>query len=144
MRRVGRKRGRAIRLALLFPLLIPAVVGAQANPKAILGTWRGTSTCVDKVTFPACNDEEVIYQVTAIDNSDSVTVHAEKIVKGKREAMGDNIFGPESGGTWVSRFPMGRYTGVITLTVRGDEIEGDLVQQMRGRVRRISLQREKS
>jgi hypothetical protein len=33
---------------------------------------------------------------------------------------------------------------VITLTVRGDEIEGDLVQQMRGRVRRISLQREKS
>ena len=115
---------------------------AQGGPKAIIGTWRGTSTCVDKVTFPACNDEVVVYTVTAIDKSDSVNVHADKIVNGKRESMGDYNFGPDAAGTWVSRFPLGRYTGVITLKVTDDTIEGDFVQQLRGRVRVISLQRE--
>ena len=138
-----RRRGlrpRDVLGALLF-LGAHTFAQAQAPPKAILGTWRGTSTCVDKVTFPACNDEEVIYQITAIDKSDSVTVHAEKIVKGKRESMGDNIFGPEAGGTWVSRFPLGRYTGVITLTVHGDDMDGTFVQELRGQVRKISLHR---
>ena len=126
----------------LISTFVISAVEAQQPSKAIVGTWRGASTCVDKVKFPACNDEEVIYQITVIDKSDSVTVHADKIVNGKRESMGDNRFGPGARGTWVSRFPLGRDTGVITLTVHGDDMDGTFIQQIQGQVRKMSLRRQ--
>ena len=58
------------------------LVGLVQADTSILGTWRGTSTCVDKVAFPACHDEVVIYEIRShLTAADSVIVRADKVVK---------------------------------------------------------------
>ena len=49
-----------MRLLTAIPLILLAswATPAHAQESPILGSWHGTSTCVDKVKFPACNDEE--------------------------------------------------------------------------------------
>src|SRR5262245_40743389 len=54
----------------------------------IVGTWRGSSICVDRQAAPACTDETVVYDITATPGkADTVTVKADKIVNGTRELM---------------------------------------------------------
>jgi hypothetical protein len=131
---------RAFATVLLLGTAAASVAAAQSP---ILGTWRGTSTCADKVAFPACNDEVVIYVVKATEGrSDSVTVRADKIVGGDREFMGEFQFGSSSPGTWQSEFQTARYHGRWTLTIEGTQMTGTLVDLPSGRlVRRVSLQR---
>src|SRR2546427_692001 len=50
------------RRGILAPLLILGIIAA-AQAAGILGEWRGTSTCMDKVAYPACTDEVVVYDV---------------------------------------------------------------------------------
>src|SRR4051812_41741362 len=69
--------------------LVAALLFFQAS--GLVGSWRGTSTCVDRVHFPNCHDEEVIFDVVARDSTgDTVTVRADKIVQGHREFMGES------------------------------------------------------
>ena len=50
-------------LLLLVLLAISSSSTAEdANAKAILGVWRGTSICVNLEAAPACKNEEVIYE----------------------------------------------------------------------------------
>jgi hypothetical protein len=65
-----------------------AQTGAS-DPATLLGTWRGTSLCTDRVAAPACNDENVVYEFTP--GSKPGTVHwvADKDVNGQRETMGE-------------------------------------------------------
>jgi hypothetical protein len=130
---------------LLFAVTYPATAAAQDTTRAgIIGTWQGTSTCVDKVAFPACHDEQVIYEVRAAQPPDSVILRADKIVNGIREPMGELVFGRQPSGAWSSEFQTPRVRGRWTLTVEGTHMSGGLVDLPSGRqVRAVSLQRSR-
>ena len=50
-------------------VLLSGPIGQAAaktpGPAELIGTWRGTSTCTDRVAAPACNDETVVYEFSA-------------------------------------------------------------------------------
>ena len=53
--------------------------------RPILGTWRGTSTCVKSPEFPSCHDEVVVYEFQeSAQGGDAVTCEAFKIVDGEK------------------------------------------------------------
>lgn len=138
----------ALRLAWYGALVVvaerPPDAAAQTGTQAdIIGTWQGTSTCVDKVTFPACHDEEVIYEVRpTAQSADSVTLRADKVVNGSREFMGELVFGRGSGGEWSSEFESPRGRGRWTIRVEGTRMWGGLIDVPSGRqVRAVALQR---
>lgn len=117
-------------LAVLIALLLALGAdnaAAQARTDSIMGAWHGTSRCVDKAAFPACNDEEVIYEVRAhATSADSVTLRADKIVNDARESMGELSFGRGTDGSWVSEFRSARYQVRWTITVQGSRMSGEL------------------
>ena len=39
----------------------------QTSVDDLLGTWRGTSTCVDHIAAPACQDEVIVYEFCRAD-----------------------------------------------------------------------------
>ena len=91
---------------------------AASNP---VGVWRGTSLCL--VRPSPCNDEIVVYRITRVNASDSVSLDARKIVNGQEEEMG--VLGcrlAESGAQLTCTMP----NGVWRFTIRGDSLVGDL------------------
>ena len=126
----------------VLALVVVTASGVVAQTR-LVGTWQGTSTCADKVAFPACNDEVVIYVIQPVGaRADSITVKADKIVNGAREYMGDLQFGRAGEGTWEAEIQTARYHDRWTLTVEGDHITGTLVDLPSGRlVRNVSLRR---
>lgn len=110
---------------------------------SIVGSWHGTSTCVDKVHFPACNDEEVIYDVRARSGTaDTVDLRADKVVNGVREFMGELVFGRRGDGSWSSVFKNTRVTIRFELSVNGTAMTGRILDVPSERIiRRISLRR---
>jgi len=59
--------------------LVTALLFFQAS--GLVGSWRGTSTCVDREHFPNCHDEEVIFDAVARGNTgDTVTVEGRSII----------------------------------------------------------------
>jgi len=124
-------------------LLLAGVDVTTAQTGSIVDSWQGTSTCVDKVQFPACNDEQVIYDVSAQPGTaDSVLIRADKIVNGSREFMGEFTFVRGAGDQWWAEFQGGRGTGRWELSVQGDTLTGRLLALPSGSVvRRVSLRR---
>jgi hypothetical protein len=39
--------------------------GSFVGPAQLIGVWRGTSICTDRVAAPACHDETVVYEFTS-------------------------------------------------------------------------------
>jgi len=76
-----------VHLWLLASFLM--VQSSAPSPTQLLGTWRGTSTCTDRVAAPACNDEVVVYEFTKGVKPGTVHWAADKVVNGKREPMGE-------------------------------------------------------
>jgi hypothetical protein len=140
-RLVPRMRTRIARIVAL--LLLAGVDVTTAQTGSIVGSWQGTSTCVDKVQFPACNDEQVIYDVSAQSpGADSVLIRADKIVNGSREFMGEFTFVRGAGNQWSTEFQGGRNPDRWELSVQGDTLTGRLLDLPSGSVvRRVSLRR---
>jgi hypothetical protein len=94
----------------------------------IVGTWRGTSVCVDRQAAPACTDEEVIYEIVAsTGHPDSVTVTADKVVDGKRVPMGVLDFTYEATSrSWTSELETPRVHALWRLSVSGKMLSGTL------------------
>ena len=91
---------------------------AKSNP---VGVWRGTSACT--VRPSACKDEIVVYRVTRVNATDSLTIDASKIVNGQEDDMG--VIGcrsTASGAQLTCAIP----TGVWHFTIRGDSLIGEL------------------
>ncbi|TMQ09527.1 MAG: hypothetical protein E6J90_10530 [Deltaproteobacteria bacterium] len=63
----------------------PAALGDPAGPP-VIGVWRGTSQCT--VRPSPCNDEIVVYHVSAGAGPDELAVQANKVVDGREEDMG--------------------------------------------------------
>jgi hypothetical protein len=91
---------------------------AASNP---IGVWRGTSLC--RVRPSPCNDEIVVYRITRVNASDSLSLDARKIVNGQEEEMG--VLGcrlAASGAQFTCTLP----NGVWRFTIRGDSLVGEL------------------
>ena len=75
---------------ILFFLLSPGTQQKTPSPEnSFIGTWHGTSICVDRMTDGACKDEEVVYVVKGIRSvRDTVEMEAFKIINGERVSMG--------------------------------------------------------
>jgi len=129
-----------------LPIVLLAVICAAHLPPqagALIGSWHGTSTCVDKVRFPACHDEEVIYDFTKVNQStDTVLWKADKVVNGRRESMGELSAVRESGGSWSAEFQTPRVHDRWELQISDSMMTGRLLD-LPGRtlVRRVSLRR---
>lgn len=105
-------------LTLLFLLQAPDLVGS----------WHGTSKCVDRAHFPNCHDEEVIFDVVARGKSgDTVTVRADKIVQGHREFMGELDYVRGANGVWTAEFRNERVQSRFTLRVSASRLIGQLI-----------------
>src|SRR5262249_50397356 len=89
-------RYRNLKLALVFAAALVAASSlpappAQHPPAELLGLWRGTSQCTDRVAAPACNDEEIVYVFTAGSAPGAIRWKADKVVDGARQSMGDPL-----------------------------------------------------
>lgn len=123
--------------------LVVRVPSLSAQDSTIVGTWSGTSRCVDREHSPACTDEQVIYEVRALGTGgDSVSIRGDKVVNGVRDFMGELQYARAADGTWVAVFQNARVHNRITLRVRDGRLVGELTDVVSGRrVRDIALQR---
>ncbi len=128
--------------------LVGSVVAGplHAQATAIIGTWRGTSTCVKESWNSACNDEVVIYRVTAVPKqADSIALDAQKIVGGVPEPMGTLTLGYDPAAqTWAAEWRNARYHLLWTYQVSDTVLTGTLLQLPSRRIaRHVSARRER-
>jgi len=112
----------------------------------IVGSWSGSSVCVDRQAAPACNDERVVYEISASPGKpDTVTANADKVVDGKRLSMGVLEFTHDAkSGSWTSELETPRVHALWRLTVNGAVLTGTLtLLPSRAVVRRIDLRKDK-
>ena len=116
---------------------------AHSQSAGIIGSWQGTSLCVDKTHFPACNNEQVIYDVRAHGSRrDSVTLRADKIVNGVRDFMGEFDFAYSADSSWVARVEVPRGKIRIVVRVRAAHMTGFMMEETsQRRVREMALDR---
>jgi hypothetical protein len=135
---------RTVLLTALAGLLMPLVwVPTHAQDAELVGTWRGTSTCVDKVHFPACHDEVVVYEARQKSGAaHEVILRADKLVNGVREFMGEFDLHRAPDGGWVGEYRNARVRVRIVLRVRGSHMTGVMTDEPSGRrVREIAADR---
>jgi len=112
----------AVALVGAFARMLTAQSPTQpATPITPAGTWRGVSVCL--VRPSACNDEVVVYRITAMKVADSLSIDARKIVRGEEQAMG--VLGCRFvplGGRLTCTIPQ----GVWHFRVRNDSLTGEL------------------
>ena len=106
----------------------PAAVAQDskdADPAQLIGVWRGTSICTDRVAAPACNDETVVYEFTAGQKPSTVHWTADKVVNGQRERMGEfDLQYDAAERIWKAQFSSPRVTSVWRLSVKGTHLTG--------------------
>jgi hypothetical protein len=103
-------------------LLAPgAFAQAQAAAPSPVGEWRGTSLC--RVRPSPCKDENVVYRITRVNASDSLSLDARKIVNGHEEEMGvlECRFAAQG-----ARVTCTMPNGVWHFEIRGDSLVGEL------------------
>ncbi|HST08395.1 MAG TPA: hypothetical protein VLJ83_09485 [Gemmatimonadaceae bacterium] len=117
------RRARWALIGAVAQCLVAHGIAAQtpAQASSPLGVWRGTSTCT--VHPSACHDEIVVYRITRLGASDSVSMDARKMVNGQEDEMGTFACHPApSGGQLTCTMP----NGVWRFTIRSDSLVGDL------------------
>src|SRR5262249_26357841 len=132
--------------SLLVLMLLPAASrGATADVAKIVGTWRGTSTCVDLKAAPACKDEVVVYEIAAGPGSaDKVGVKGGKGGNGERQHMGDLEYTLGKDGVWTSEFESPNVRSRWTLTVHGSKMTGTgTLVPSNAPIRRMELQKDR-
>jgi hypothetical protein len=122
----------------------PATVPSKHDPSELVGTWRGTSTCSDRVAAPACHDEVVIYDFSVGEKPGTVVWKADKLVNGERQTMGELDVAYDPGKVcWVAEFSSPRTHMVWCLVVDGAHVTGT-GQQLPGKqtVRKIDARKD--
>ena len=114
-------------LFMLAPIARGETPGGTSDE--IVGTWRGSSVCVDRQAAPACNDEQVVYEIRGMPGKPNmVTVKADKIVDGKRVPMGDLDFTHEAkSNSWITEFENPRVHALWRLAVSGTTMTGTMM-----------------
>ena len=96
---------------------------AQATPATQnpLGVWRGTSLC--RVHPSPCHDENVVYRITRVNASDTLSLDGRRIANGQEVEMGVlTCLSGASGAQITCTMP----NGVWRFTIRGDSLVGEL------------------
>jgi hypothetical protein len=97
----------------------------DGKPAAIIGTWRGTSTCTDRVAAPACKDEVVVYDFIARETPGVVRWKADKVVNGERLNMGEfDVEYDADDKCWAGEFHGPRSDTRWCLTIDGKHMTG--------------------
>src|SRR5262245_39122182 len=111
---------------------------------AFVGTWRGTSTCVNREFAPACQDEVVVYDVARTDKPGAAHLKAYKIVDGEKGLMGESDFTfDEKKGCWTSEFRNAKVHIVQCLTIDGTTMAGRMNDVATGtKIREMALTRD--
>jgi hypothetical protein len=110
---------------------------------AILGSWRGSSICVDPARDTACRDEQVIYHVdSAVGPSGPVRMVADKVVNGSRQPMGGfQLSYDPATHVWSADLRM-RVHARWSFEPNGDQMVGTLTDLPSGRlIRRVAVRR---
>jgi hypothetical protein len=133
----------AILLSFVSVALVAGPVSVAAQSAAIVGTWRGTSTCVDREHFPACKDEQVIYDARLTHSApDTVAIRADKLVSGAREFMAELFFTRQADSSWLADVRMPPVHFLVRLRPAGDRMQGTMTDVASGRrIRYISVER---
>jgi hypothetical protein len=108
---------------LVAAVLLSHRAAAQAAARAAnpVGVWRGSSLCL--VRPSPCRDEVVVYRITRLKTSDSVSLDGRKIVNAREEEMGVLACRlVDSGESFTCTIP----SGVWRFTTRGDSLVGEL------------------
>jgi hypothetical protein len=117
----------------------------SADSASLIGIWRGTSTCTDRVAAPACNDEVILYEFTAGPRPATVRWTAYKMVNGQRERMGDDLdmTFDEGEACWKVEFSSPRVKGVWRFSVKGAHLSGTAhLLPGKQKVRQVEADRE--
>jgi hypothetical protein len=115
----------AVGACLIGLVLVPGPVSPAVQTASLVGTWRGTSMCVDREHFPACKDEHVIYEARLTHSSpDTVAIVADKLVDGTRQFMGELFFTPQGDTSWVAEVRTPRAHFRVTLRRAGNRLTG--------------------
>lgn len=110
--------------ALLAGILLLATASAPGD--AILGTWRGTSTCVDLERAPACKDEVVVYDIRPGEKPGTFALDAKKVVDGQPVPMGviEGFVRDPKTGRYAGEFRNSRVHILWSYEVKGTEMTG--------------------
>jgi hypothetical protein len=109
--------------------LLAGTAFAQGLRDRLVGTWRGTSLCLDRAALPACADEQVVYDIGApTAEPDVIIVKADKIVEGRRVPMGEVSFRPDvATGRWVSEIETPNVHALWHLALRDGALRGGML-----------------
>jgi len=139
------RAGRTLCVLVFAGCLLRVSAAADGGkPSELVGTWRGTSTCVDHVAAPACRDEVVIYDFTPGAKPGTVHWKADKVVEGQRRTMGEMDLAYDGGEKcWAVEFNTARVHIRWRLVVEGGHLTGT-GQLLPGKetVRRIDLRKD--
>lgn len=106
-------------------LLIVLLQTTAHDVSEVVGTWQGTSTCTDRVAAPACNDEVIVYEISAGASRGTAHQKAYKIVNGQRDLMGELDFQYSAEDRcWRADFGSPRPTVVWCLSISGTTMTG--------------------
>lgn len=133
-------------LSVVLVLLVSTPAQCESPVDRIVGTWRGSSTCVNREAAPACKDEQVIYEISPTPGkSNAATVKADKIEDGRRVPMGTMDFTYDAQKEdWKADLETPRVHALWRLRVQGPTITGTLTLLPSGTVvRNVNLQKEK-
>jgi hypothetical protein len=114
-------RTNVIALAAACVLAHSACAQAHAPASNPVGVWRGTSLC--RVRPSPCKDEIVVYRITRVNASDSLSIDGRRIVNGQEEEMGVLGCRYVASGSLVT---CTMSNGVWRFTIRGDSLVGEL------------------
>ena len=123
---IGRRAGTTIGVLVVASCVLRAASApSDHNPSELIGTWRGTSTCADRVLAPACRDEVVVYDFTAGAKPGTVHWKADKVVEGQRELMGelDLVYDPADR-CWAAEYSSPRVRVAWCLVVDSAHLTG--------------------
>ena len=125
-------------ILVLFSLLYGLHQDTPTIEHRFVGTWHGTSVCVDRKTDTACRDEEVVYVVKGIPSvRDTVDMEAFKITNGERVSMGMMRFAYSRGSdTWTFELA-GRIHALWAFQVKDSTANGSLVELPSKRLIRV-------
>lgn len=132
-----------LRICFAVLVLVGALAGrapAQATTDAAdpVGVWRGTSLC--QVRPSRCNDEVVVFRITRVNASDSVSLDGRKVVNGQEEEMG--VLGcrfTASAASLTCAIPQ----GVWHFAIRRDSLVGELILSDSTKVRDVRTARSR-
>jgi len=114
-----------VTFAALANVCVPIAASPNHPRSELIGVWRGTSVCTDRVAASACNDEVVVYEFSPGSQPEVVHWKADKLVAGKRVPMGEfDVAYDRSDACWRAEFTSPRVHMIWCVIVEGTDLKG--------------------